>query len=78
METLALTAHICVDSENVLILEEVMHAVQLHLKDLYHIDHSTLQVEHSPCSSCYHSRYDGNAQCAMCIDCSLKKRMTNK
>lgn len=76
MENIAMTAHICFKSEQVADCETVLHEVQHLLKDKYRIDHSTIQFEHSTCSSCYHNKPDHCKYCAMCID-SCKKADKN-
>lgn len=78
-ENLAMTAHICFREQDVSECEIILHRIQHLLKEQYGIEHSTIQFEHCPCSSCYHSKPDHRRHCKMCIsqcpkglDCSLK------
>lgn len=73
MEMLSMTAHICIEDPSWDDHENLLHYIQHLLKDKFGIDHSTIQLEHLPCSSCYHSKPDHSNECTMCIDCSLLK-----
>lgn len=67
-ENLAMTAHICFIDHDVRNCELSLHQIQHLLKDQYGIEHSTIQFEHCPCSSCFHSKPDHNKCCTMCIN----------
>lgn len=68
MENIAMTAHVCFESAQVSDCEAVLHRMQDLLREKYGIDHSTIQFEHSTCSSCYHSKPNHCKHCSMCID----------
>ncbi len=70
METLTMTAHISIEEKSMNSYESILHDMQHMLKDKYNIEHSTFQIEHSPCSSCYHSKPEHREKCSMCIDCT--------
>lgn len=67
-EVLAITAHVSVRHQDSIICEETLHKIQHLLKEEFNIDHSTIQFEHSTCSSCFHSKADHKNNCMMCID----------
>lgn len=69
METHAMTAHVCIDADHAEISEQILHEIQHLLLDEFNIEHSTLQIERRPCSSCYHSKADHASGCSLCIDC---------
>lgn len=58
-------------AESSLSQEELLHKIQHLLTDQFGIAHSTIQIEHSACGSCFH-RAHGNSQCTMCIDSAQK------
>lgn len=67
-EVLSMTAHVCFQKHDVQDCEQTLHQIQHILKEKYGIEHSTIQFEHCPCSSCYHSKSDHLGHCKMCID----------
>lgn len=67
-EVIAMTAHICIRESDIKASEEIIHEIQHMLKEKYNISHSTLQLEHSRCSSCFHSKRDHKGKCNLCID----------
>lgn len=69
-EVKSMTALICVDEEYIKSSEDVIHQIQHTLKEKFNIHHSTIQVESSPCGSCFHSKDDHKSKCNMCIDSS--------
>ncbi len=73
MEMLSMTAHICIEETCWENHENLLHNVQHMIKEKFGIDHSTIQLEHLPCSSCYHSKPDHTEACSMCVDCSFLK-----
>ena len=73
METLAMTAHICIREADMEFYEKILHNVQHMMKDQFDIEHSAIQIEHLPCSSCYHSKPDHHFGCNMCVDCVLNQ-----
>lgn len=75
METLAMTAHICITEANMELYESTIHKVQHILKDQFGIEHSAIQIEKLPCSSCYHSKPDHSFGCNLCIDCMPDKNI---
>lgn len=70
METLAMTAHICIHPSDMNCYESILHKVQHLLKDQFGIEHSAIQIETMPCSSCYHSKPDHGFGCNLCVDCA--------
>jgi cobalt-zinc-cadmium efflux system protein len=68
MEKLTMTAHVCIQESEFKDCEIILHNIQDLLLERFNIVHSVIQFEHSPCSSCYHSKPDHRTQCAMCID----------
>ncbi|QOX65001.1 cation transporter [Anoxybacterium hadale] len=70
METLAMTAHICIHEANMSLYETTLHKVQHMLKEQFGIEHSAIQIENLPCSSCYHSKPDHSLGCNLCVDCT--------
>jgi cobalt-zinc-cadmium efflux system protein len=68
METLAMTAHVCIPDSDIGKSEVILHDIQHLLKQRFNIGHSTIQFEHNPCSSCFHSKPDHQSKCDMCID----------
>lgn len=69
-EIIAMTAHVEVAETN-LPQEELLHKIQQLLTDQFGIAHSTVQIEHTACGSCFH-RAHGSSQCTMCIDSAQK------
>lgn len=67
-EVIAMTAHICIRECCLAESEEIIHEIQHLLKENYNISHSTLQLEHAKCSSCFHSKEDHKGKCNLCID----------
>lgn len=67
-EVIAMTAHICIKECYIKESEEIIHELQHLLKEKYNISHSTLQLEHKRCSSCFHSKLDHKGKCSLCID----------
>lgn len=67
-EVLSMTAHVCFQEHDVQGCEQTLHQIQHLLKEKYGIEHSTIQFEHCPCSSCYHSKPDHLGHCKLCID----------
>ena len=67
-EVLSMTAHVSVVETDLVKCEELLHEIQHLLHDRFNINHSTVQFEHIPCSSCYHSKKDHITHCLMCID----------
>ncbi|MDA8226748.1 MAG: cation diffusion facilitator family transporter [Desulfitobacterium hafniense] len=74
-EIMSLTAHVCIKRLNIKECEEILHMIQHLLIDNYGIKHSTLQFEHAPCSSCFHSKKEHLSNCIMCIDSSRRKNI---
>ncbi|MCB8818221.1 cation diffusion facilitator family transporter [Desulfosporosinus shakirovi] len=69
-EIIAMTAHVEV-AETSLTQEELLHKIQQLLTDQFGIVHTTIQLEHTHCGSCFH-RTHGSGQCTMCIDSTQK------
>ncbi|MCF8010232.1 MAG: cation diffusion facilitator family transporter [Clostridiales bacterium] len=69
-----LTAHVCVEEENLKKCEEILFEIQSLLKNEFNIEHSTIQFEHAPCSSCYFNYVNKLPGCVMCIDSSKSKQ----
>lgn len=67
-EVLAMTVHVSISKNNVRECEQILHEIQHMVKDKFNIDHSTIQIEHNKCSSCFHSKPDHSEQCILCID----------
>lgn len=67
-EMISLTAIISTSIDDPIMRENLIHELQHLLRDSFNIVHSTIQLERSPCSSCYHSKEDHNEECTMCID----------
>ncbi|MDF2987725.1 MAG: cation diffusion facilitator family transporter [Eubacterium sp.] len=69
MEMLSMTAHISINEAYWENHEILLHKVQHLIKDEFGIGHSTIQIEHLPCSSCYHNKPEHMEVCTMCVDC---------
>lgn len=67
-EVIAMTAHISLCEPKVEDCEELLHSIQHTLKDKFNISHSTIQIEHDVCCSCFHNKEDHNNKCKLCID----------
>lgn len=73
-EVIAMTAHLCIKECSIEEGEKIIHEIQLLLKENYNISHSTFQLEHNRCSSCFHSTEDHSGKCSLCIDDCPKKQ----
>lgn len=73
-EMIAMTAHVAIHEERLAQSEEVIHEIQHVLKEKFNISHTTIQIEHAPCSSCFHNKPDHRGQCTLCID-SVEKQL---
>lgn len=78
METLAMTAHICIHETNMPLYENTLHKVQHTLKEQFGIEHSAIQIENFPCSSCYHSKPEHSLGCNLCVDCPHSSTVAQK
>lgn len=67
-EIIAMTAHISICEPKVEDCEDLLHKIQHILKEKFNIAHSTIQIEHDVCCSCFHSKEDHNIRCSMCTD----------
>lgn len=67
-EVIIMTAHISTTLKDAFQREELIHQIQHLLKEQFNISHSTIQLESSPCSSCFHSKADHKGKCSLCID----------
>ncbi|NLZ48621.1 MAG: cation transporter [Clostridiales bacterium] len=67
-EVIVMTAHISTTLKDPFQREDLIHQIQHLLKEKFNISHSTIQLESSPCSSCFHSKADHKEKCSLCID----------
>ncbi|WP_088227402.1 cation diffusion facilitator family transporter [Desulfosporosinus sp. FKB] len=67
-EVISMTAHIWVKDLNKEHSADLLHKIQHVSYDQYRIEHTTIQFEDCPCSSCFHSKQDHQHQCSLCID----------
>ncbi|AFS79674.1 cadmium, cobalt and zinc/H(+)-K(+) antiporter CzcD [Gottschalkia acidurici 9a] len=72
-EVKAMTALVSIDEKDIKASEEIIHEIQHLLKEKFNIVHSTIQIESSPCSSCFHSKPDHRGKCNLCIDSLMKE-----
>lgn len=72
-EVIAMTCHISTTENDIVARENLLHEIQHLLKDEFNITHSTIQLENTPCSSCYHNKPDHKEKCSLCIDSYNKK-----
>lgn len=67
-EVVAMTAHVSTTENDLIARENLIHEIQHLLRNEFNITHSTIQLENSPCSSCFHNKPDHKEKCALCID----------
>ncbi|HCW05234.1 MAG TPA: cation transporter [Clostridium sp.] len=72
-EIVIMTAHISTTLKDAFQREELIHEIQHLLNEQFNISHSTIQLESSPCSSCFHSKTDHKGKCSLCIDAHNNK-----
>lgn len=75
-EVVAMTAHISTTEKDLEERENLLHQIQHLLKDKFNIAHSTIQLENSPCSSCFHNKPDHQEKCSLCIDSKVKESIS--
>lgn len=71
-EVLAMTAHVCVAEKDIAKNQKLLHKLQHLLYEDFGIIHSTIQLEHTPCGSCFHKDNDHDFSCSLCIDSPFK------
>lgn len=72
-EIIAMTANVSVNINDFSESEALIHNIQHLLKERFNISHTTIQLENTPCGSCFHSKPDHLGKCHMCIDeCKTK------
>lgn len=72
-EVVAMTAHISTTEKDSIEREKLIHEIQHLVKDNFNISHTTIQLENTPCSSCFHNKADHMTNCSLCIDACKKK-----
>ncbi|AFM40392.1 cation diffusion facilitator family transporter [Desulfosporosinus acidiphilus SJ4] len=67
-EVIAMTAHVWVKDLSKEQMANLLHNIQHTSYEQFGIEHTTIQFEDCPCSSCFHSKHDHQHQCSLCID----------